>query len=447
MKIVQINTHDAVGGAAQIARYLQEFFQESGHRSQMMVGCKLSDDPVISLIDNDKYRNGWTKFWLATRQRHFFQEYIFPGKSVGGLARLGELSRWKKIGQGLEDFEFPGFRAEISNNVSADIFHLHNLHSGYFDLRELTEISQISPTVITLHDEWTFTGHCAVTFECQRWKTGCGHCPDLMQYPAIKKDASAQNLARKSQIYKQSRLYVVTPSAWMLNRARQSILKNAAIGWRVIPNGVDLSVFAPEDQMKARMKLGLPADCFICLFVGEGTRSNQYKDYDTMRTAIEISAGSDPDRRILFLAVGEEAADEQIGRHRIMHVGRIQDRYKMAAYYQAADVYLHAAHSDNFPTTILEAMACGTPVIATAIGGIPEQIDDGVNGFLVPGGDGRAMASKILFLATDEVFRAQAGAMAAQKARREFDHHLMAQRYLELYQELTASAGPELQAG
>ena len=108
------------------------------------------------------------------------------------------------------------------------------------------------PTVLTLHDAWLLSGHCAHSFDCERWKTGCGECPDLTIEPAIRRDATADNWVRKRDIYARSRLYVATPSPWLMGRVEQSMLAPAVEQARVIPNGVDLSVFRPADKRSIR---------------------------------------------------------------------------------------------------------------------------------------------------------------------------------------------------
>jgi glycosyltransferase involved in cell wall biosynthesis len=105
----------------------------------------------------------------------------------------------------------------------------------------------------------------------------------------------------------------------------------------------------------------------------------------------------------------------------------------MAQYYQAADVYVHAAKSDTFPNTVLEALACGLPVVATAIDGIPEQIDDGRTGFLVPAGNAEAMAQRVVQLIEREGIHREMAAEAQQTARERFDIRQQVCAYLDWY--------------
>ncbi len=156
------------------------------------------------------------------------------------------LHRW----QGREHFDYPGSTRLLDMPPTPpDLVHGHNLHGGYFDLRTLATLSRKVPVALTLHDEWLLTGHCAYTLGCDRWRTGCGSCPDLTIYPAIRRDATAANWAAKRRIYADSRLAISAPSRWLLDRASASSLAEGATSMRVIPNGVDTSRFKPGDRM------------------------------------------------------------------------------------------------------------------------------------------------------------------------------------------------------
>jgi glycosyltransferase involved in cell wall biosynthesis len=154
--------------------------------------------------------------------------------------------------------------------------------------------------------------------------------------------------------------------------------------------------------------------------------------------ASEVSARR-PDSDFRFVCIGGDSHTSADGLFR--YTGYVSEASRLATYYQAADVVLHAAHADNFPCVILEALACGTPVIATAVGGIPEEIDDGVTGWLVPKGDARAMARRVLEIAADpDLVRAMTAA-ASSRARREFAIDLQVSRYLDWFDELRAEHG------
>jgi glycosyltransferase involved in cell wall biosynthesis len=133
---------------------------------------------------------------------------------------------------------------------------------------------------------------------------------------------------------------------------------------------VDLGRLAGNQAVRAA--LGIPQDSQVLLFTGNGIRRNMWKDYQTMRNAIALAVNHQ--ENLLFIALGEDAPAERIGQLEVRFVPYQQDTEIVARYYQAGDIYLHAARADTFPNTVLEALACGTPVVATAVGGIPEQV-------------------------------------------------------------------------
>jgi len=334
---------------------------------------------------------------------------------------------------GIEDFNYPEthalFRA-VAGTV--DIVHCHNLHTGYFDLRALSEISHKVPTVVTLHDGWLLSGHCAHSFDCARWETGCGHCPDLAIYPEVRRDATAINWRRKARIYANSRLHIATPSQWLMDRVDRSILATAARDARVIQNGIDLSIFCPGDKIRARAKLGLPQENRIILCVAHDVRSNPFKDFATLRRAADLvqAASKLP---VVFVALGEDAGTEIIGSTKFLFAPFRPSSLDVAEFYRAADVFVHPAKVDTFPSTVLEALACGTPVVATKVGGIPEQITDGVTGLLVPPAEAEAMAVAIMRLVEDEALCRKLATAGARLVADRFGLDRMVDRYLAWY--------------
>ena len=306
-------------------------------------------------------------------------------------------------------------------------------------MRALPLLSQTIPLVITLHDAWLLSGHCAHSLGCERWKTGCGHCPDLALPPGIRRDSTAYNWKRKRNIYQGSRLHIITPSQWLMDKVQQSILTAGIISAKVIPNGVDLSIFHKSYPDKA--SLGLPYDENILLFSADGIRKNVYKDYQTLKLAIQKLA--DKNRKITFVALGEAGSDEYVGNAKINFLSYKKDPEKVAQYYQAADIYIHASKADTFPTSVIEALACGTPVVATSVGGIPEQIIDGKTGFLTPEGDPHGMSEKLEQLLDDKELRKRMGQAAEQDARERFDLNDQVDEYLSWYQEILEESKPD----
>jgi glycosyltransferase involved in cell wall biosynthesis len=310
-----------------------------------------------------------------------------------------------------------------------------------------------------MHDAWLLSGHCAHSFDCERWKSGCGQCPDLSIYPAIRRDSTAYNWRRKKGLYAQSRLYVAAPSQWLLQTVGQSMLAPAVIESRVIPNGVDTDVFHPDDKAAARTELGISPGARVLVFAAAGIRRNAFKDYRTMRAAVALVAERLHESNVLFVGLGEDAPAEQVGAARVVFVEYQKDREALARYYQAADVYIHAARAESWGLTITEALACGIPVAATATGGIPEQVKglrwDGMTsgsamcdpseatGVLASPGDSPGLAAGIELLLTDDDLRRRLGSNAARDAHQRFSLDRQASDYLAWYKEILAEKETE----
>lgn len=456
LRILQVSTTDGTGGAEKVAFNLHCAYRLRGYRTWLVVGRKYSNDADVLPLPNDSYRNPWVRGWFTLRDSCTpLEEKVYEVKSLNRLfhrlGRIGEpfriLNRWR----GFEDFSFPGTRHLLDLLPERpDIIHCHNLHGGYFDLRVLPRLSRQVPVILTLHDAWLLTGHCAHSFDCERWKTGCGNCPDLTIPSAIKRDATKYNWQRKRDIYRKSRLYLATPSQWLMDKVRLSMAESAT-DYRVIPNGVNLSIFHPADnQHAARAELGLPQEANVLLFAANTIRDNIWKDYKTLRAAVSRLAENSKLKPPLLIALGDDSPPERVGEAQIHFVPFQQDSYTVSRYYQAADLYVHAARADTFPNTVLEALCCGTPVVATAVGGIPEQVKGlqvsfcktGVyspqeaTGVLVPMGDATGMAEAIMTLLENEDLRQRLSKNAAKDARDRFDLNRQVEAYLSWYKEL-----------
>jgi len=436
-RIAYFSTSDQAGGAERIASLLHGGMLARGHRSTLYVGEKRGEMAATEVLVPHQGRRRLARSLLESSQRLADNGSGWSSLVVRMLARLLEVDRWAKWKMGIEDFDYPESRRVLRNlSVRPQLVHGHNLHGGYFDLRYLSQISSLYPTVLTLHDEWLMTGHCAYALGCQRWQSGCGQCPALETYPAMGRDATGHNLQRKRSIYRQSRLYLATPSRWLMERVESSILAPAIRERRVIPYGIDVSIFRPSQRAEARQRLGIPNEALVVLYLANRGRVNPFKDFETVERAIAWIGNSQPNRELIFLSVGQAGPTELVGRVTVISIGYTAAREEVAGYYQAADLFVHAAKTDNFPLTVLEAMACGLPVIATAVGGIPEQVEEGYTGWLVPARDAAALANRISQLIERPAERQAMGQAAAEKARTAYSLDQMVQSYEDWYSEI-----------
>jgi len=434
LRILTVSTSDIAGGAERVAWNLFDEYRRRGLTSNLAVGYRRVDDPDVFALGNHEQRGAWFKLISRAGAR------LHNPKLKRISQALAEPVRTADQLAGLEDFNFPGAWNLLDLTPQPpSIVHCHNLHGDYFDLRVLPWLSHRVPVVVSMHDAWLLSGHCAHSFECERWRIGCGECPDLTIYPAIRRDATARNWQRKQRIFKRSRLYVTTPCQWLMDKVNASMLAPAVHESRIIPYGIDTSVFRPGDKTAARAALGLPEQSYIVLFAAHRIRTNIWKDYETMRAAIGRVADELKDQPLTFVALGEEAPPERLGTAEIRFFPFRRDVSEVVRFYQAADVYLHGARIDTFPNAVLEALACGTPVVATAVGGIPEQIDEGRTGFLVPPADAAAMAARIVQAFDRDTNQRMSGAAAAAAAQR-FALERYVEDHLKWYKEILANS-------
>lgn len=458
LRILQVSASDRAGGAERSAANLHRAYRALGHDSWLAVGARRTAEPHVLEIPNDRLRNAWVRWWTSFREQRAapLGRVRGAGRLTALLRGLGEPRRWADAQLGIEDFAFPGTAQLLALAPSRpDILHCHNLHGGYFDLRELPRLAGRVPTILNLRDAWLLSGHCAFSFQCERWKHGCGKCPDLALYPAVRRDATAYNWKRKREILAPCRLYVTTPSQWLMDRVHASLLAPAIVESRVIPNGVDTSDFSPGDKAAARLELGIAAGARVLMFAANGIRGNAWKDYRALLAAIRIIGAAGAAANVVLLAVGETAPPEQVGAATIRFVPFQGEAATLAKYYRAADIYVHAARIESFGNTLLEARACGLPAVAMAVGGIPEHVKalacdhtaDGVRvyergeatGLLTPAGDGDALARGILFLFDHPDVRRELGENAIRDVDLRFRVSLQADRFLAWYREILAA--------
>ena len=450
MNVVLVSASDTGGGAHKVANSLHRGFRSRGHSTAMAVAVRQSDDPdvrefPVGISTRRRIAHGVVRRAIRPLARHV-RPLRGPIKTLRLALRTAHpVGYLRARSAGREFFDFPGTRQLLDLvPFEPEIVHLHNLHTGYFDLRFLPTLSATVPVALTLHDEWTFTGHCAYSLVGDRWRNGCYSCPDLETHPAMRRDATHDNWLAKRAIYQQSRLYVTAPSRWLLERAQQSILAAGVADWRHIPNGVDRRYFSPGDRQAARDLLGLPRDPSILLFAANALNRNPFKDFATIESAVERIAREMRDRELLLVALGDDGPSRRVGNAELRFVPYESAPTRIAAYYRACDIYLHAANADTFPTTILEALAVGRPVVATAVGGIHEQIRSlagapggwqgatvdpaAATGVLVPAHDPAAMSAAAAALLADDGLRDRLGQNAAMDAadRFDFDRQLVA---------------------
>lgn len=349
------------------------------------------------------------------------------------LAKISEPRRFARNLLGMEDFDFPGTNhlSRICNYIP-DLIHAHNLHSDFFDLRQLSYYSNKFPFFLTLHDCWTFTGHCCHFFECSRWMENCGKCPHLDLPIKLSRDGTKSNLNLKRKIFSKSKIHISTPSHWLARKVEKSILAPAIKSLSVIPNGVNQDTFKPADKMEVRRNMGISKDDFVISFSCNSPSQNPWKNYKLVEDVIQILSNSEPLKQITFLIMGEDGGNSNHKHVSLKKLGWLSNKSDVAKVYQASDLYLHATKADTYPTVIMEAMSCGTPVIASDVGGISEQVSDKIDGRILHNSPDAFATMINRFLLDNEILKSYSE-RALQKARRDFNQNDMISKYHNWY--------------
>lgn len=410
MKTLHINTLDSKGGAAKVAFVLMQKHNSLGYDSSLAVGAKLSNNPRVFTINGHNF--------LSQLSQKLIGKDIFYAINC----------RWRIFLSNDINY-FNNFKLFSSREFKeADIIHCHNLHGNYFNLANLKKISKLKPVVWTLHDMWAITGHCAHSFECQKYQTGCDHCPHLDVYQKVIFDNSLNLWKQKKNIYSNSKLDIVVPSQWLKNIVEKSILNSHPI--HLIYNGIDTNLFKPQDKNEVREELGLPKDKKIVLFLADAGKNNIWKGWEH---AEGLAKSWEKNKDIIFLCVG---SDGDISNN-ISFAGYISDTKEIAKYYAAADVFIFPSLAENFPLVVLEAMACGLPVLAFGVGGVPEAINHKENGYIAEYRNQEDLNNGLkwlLDLSSEEIKIISQN--CSERVRDNFSLEIMTKNYLNLYQSI-----------
>lgn len=356
MKIVQINTVLNVGSTGRICENIGDIVIEKGGDSYIVFGRDASES-------NSK----------AIKIGNFVSKLIhFLGTKIWDKHGLYSKHSTKRI-------------VEKLNEIEPDVIHLHNIHGYYINYKILFEFLRVSkiPVVWTLHDCWPFTGHCAYYdfVGCSKWQTECFNCEQINSYPSSYIfDRSKKNFQDKFKSFNGlPNLTLVPVSNWLKAELQKSFLKNYNIN--VIHNGVDIDVF--KSIKHNYVKLEKP---YILGVAGDWIPRKGFSDF------IKLSNIVNNDYCIVMIGLSKK----QIASlpKNIIGIERTNDVVELAKFYSGALVFFNPTYEDNFPTTNLESLSCGTPVITYDTGGSPEALDE-KTGYTVNKGDLNTVVSLI----------------------------------------------------
>lgn len=409
MNILIISTSDIHGGAAIAAYRLMGALQNSGENVKMLVRDKRSDNQNVILVGGE-YKNKWNFYWERGRiflKNRLARENLFDVSIANTGVSITEHPEFKK----------------------ADVIHLHWINQGMLSIDEIGKIVASGKKVVwTMHDMWAFTGICHHAGKCKNYKKSCGSCPYLVS--ASQNDLSHQVFLKKQATYKNGKITFVACSNWLRELAQESAL---AREHRVvtIPNPIDTSLYYPKDKTQARKKLNLPDDKKIVLFAAVKA-SDPRKGIDYLVKAEQLMAQHPND--ILFVIAGSGSGEiEKRFSLPVCSLGFIPSE-KMCDVYNAADVFVTSSLQENLPNTIMETMACGTPCVGFDIGGIPEMISHGKNGYVAAYKSAEDLAHGLLWT----LYQSDSETLSANAREKVLNEYAQAQvvnQYEKIYSE------------
>lgn len=404
MKIVQINSILNWGSTGKIAEQIGVCIQESGNTSYIVYGrdkgpLNTKSTPVKTSYSLDVYC-------------HKIRSLLFDGQGLGSKYSTKKLIIKLK-------------------QIQPDIIHLHNIHGYYLNYPLLFDYLRSSniPVVWTMHDCWGFTGHCTYfdMVNCEKWKSVCHNCSNLCDYPKSFFDNSKRNYEKKKKIFTSlNNITMVPVSIWLGDLISQSFLGKYPI--EVIHNGIDLSVFRIKEN-NLRSQLNLDGKIVVL-----GVSSNGFSGRKGLTDFHKLANELPSIYQIIMIGLSEEEMKSLpqniIGLKRTTNVEELVD------YYNLSDVFINPTYSDNFPTTNIEALACGTPVITYNTGGSPEAIDD-FTGYVVQRGNIGDLKNAIEIIGSEfGKIKEQRQEYCRKRAVEHFNKNERFNDYVKLYQRI-----------
>lgn len=418
MKIVHLSTYDVAGGAGRAAHRLHTGLRQAGIHSSMFVReARTKDDSVVTFEPTQK-------FWGRVERR---------------LRRAG-IRRNLSPSVSDESAQFEPFRSDrseyggdvMSQLPTCDVINLHWIVDFVDYPSFFRAIPKGKRVVWTLHDMNAFTGGCHYDLGCGRYLSRCGQCPQLQS--EVTHDLSTMIWDRKKALFSRinpDQIHIATPSSWLADEVKRSPVLNR-FPVSVIPYGVDLEDFAPRNQQSARDVFGIPQKAKVVLFVADGLPLYR-KGLGTLGEALERIAHRVPN--LFLICVGHNDPPPGL-RVPWIHLGFVNNDRLLSNIYSAADVFVIPSLQDNLPNTVLESMACSTPVVGFEVGGIPDMVQHGKTGLLARPHDTQELENAIIELLKNPQRRSLLSANCRRVAVHRYSLERQAIRYYQLYKQL-----------
>ena len=418
MKLSIISTSDVNGGAAKACYRLYTGLREAHQDVSMLVLEKSSFDSEIGVM---KHSRGFanTIHRLARKWMLVFRYQIY------------RFSRPKDVDI-FNGCSSPFDREMADIDIHADIFNLHWV-ARYIDWETFFTSLSGRPVVWTMHDQNPMTGGCHYPMGCSRFETGCGRCPQLGSTSV--EDLSSRTIKEKQSVLEnvdENSLHLVFPSKWMAQQASRSPLLSR-FPMSVIPNSIDTELYRPVDGFSLCDKYGINEGKLVLLFIAQDLTGNR-KGGDLLYLALsELKLSVMQNIVLLTIGYGEFEKTSSV-RH--ISLGPIEDEAELALVYSAADLLVLPSREDNLPNTMLEAMACATPVVGFAIGGIPDFVINEQTGFLAQKDDYRDLAAAISTAYEARFDLSIMGSNCREMILNECTKEVQAKRYTEVFSQV-----------
>ncbi len=406
MHVVMLSDVETSGGAAIAASRLAEALVQAGVRVTRIVG----------------YPDGQVHPWAtqALRTRLWDIAALKALETVSGHFAI--YARARLACQRLHD---------LLIKLRPDVINVHNLHGAGWSPDLLAVCARHASTAWTLHDMWSFTGRCAYNYDCRKFINGCdAACSTPTEYPTLAPNSIAGGWRHREKLFaKYPGLVAVCPSRWLAQQATRGLWKGHRV--EVIPNGLPLEVYRPIEKNLARMALGIETPGPVVLTAGQNL--NERRKGGKILVEVLQKVRTRP-LTLITLGYGHlPTAAEGINLYPLGYIDH--ERTKVLAY-NAADLLVHPALVDNLPNTVMESIACGTPVVGFAVGGVPDMVRPGQTGWLANEVSPEVPATAIDAALADLHDGLNLRDSCRTVAEAEYSSELQARRYLALFDTL-----------
>ena len=408
MKIAHF-TSELTGGAGVAAQRLNDALRRQGVDSRLYYESGL---PLVAGCQRVFENQSFTLRNLAALAQAWRNRRNAPGCLVTS-------PRWVRRTR-LQDF-----------GPRPDVINLHWISRWIDQPSFFASLPPQLPIVWSPHDMNAFTGGCHHAGDCERFTNHCRDCPQLKK-PGTRDDAF-RFFEIKKRCYVGKNLHVVSSSDWMSAQARRSALLRRARSFHTIPLGLDTESFKPMDKSCARHALAIQSECFVVGFACTDLSSPDKGGALLVETLNALAYKA----RITLLVFGAGKLPDNDGRCQLIELGSISSLHLQSLFYSACDVFAAPSRIESFGLTALEAMACGTPVVAFHTGGLVDVVADGETGLLERKvGSGAGLYDQLNWMLQHPTERRNMGLAARQRVEKQFASSLMAKRYAGLYNRL-----------